>query len=107
GLVPSGLEEQLASSRADGRLAAVLADRKGRAALFTFAEELRPGAREAVADLRRAGIRRAALLSGDAREPVERLGRALGFDEARGEMTASDKLEWMRREEQTGSRLLY
>jgi P-type Cu2+ transporter len=102
-----GLEARLAGSRAEGRLAAVLADRKGRAALFTFAEELRPEARETVADLRRAGIRRAVLLSGDARGPVERLGEALGFDEARGEMTASDKLEWIRSKEGSGSRLLY
>jgi Cu2+-exporting ATPase len=102
-----GFEAQLAQSRADGQLAAVLADRMGRAALFTFAEELRPGAREIVADLRRAGIRRAVLLSGDARGPVERLGKALGFDEARGDMTASDKLEWIRSKEGSGSRLLF
>lgn len=102
-----GLEARLARSRADGRLAAVLADRRGRWALFTFAEELRPGARETVADLRRAGIRRAVLLSGDARGPVERLGKALGFDEARGDMTASDKLEWIRSKERSGSRLLF
>jgi Cu2+-exporting ATPase len=104
---PPGLDAPLAHARAEGRLAAVLADRNGRAALFTFAEQLRPGAWEIVHDLRRAGIRRAVLLSGDAREPVERLAKSCGFDEARGEMTASAKLEWIRSRRDGGEQLLF
>ena len=60
-----------------------------------------------VADLRRTGIRYAALLSGDAPEPVERLGKSLGFDEARGGMTASAKLEWIRSRDDSGSASLF
>ena len=105
--LPAELDEQLAAARAGGSLAAVLADRQGRAAIFTFAEELRPGARNIVGDLRRAGLRRAVLLSGDAREPVERLARALGFDEAHGEMTASAKLEWIHARERAGACVLF
>ncbi len=105
--VPPELEADLASSRRRSRLTAVLADRNGRVALFTFAEELRDGARTILPELRRAGIRRAVLLSGDSREPVERLGESLGFDEARGDMTASAKLEWVPSREDSGSRLLF
>ncbi len=90
-----------------GTLAAVLTDRNGREALFTFTEELRPGAREIVSDLRREGIRRSALLSGDGGESVERLAKSLGFDESRGGMTAADKLEWIRSRRETGQRLLF
>jgi Cu2+-exporting ATPase len=99
-----------AGSRAgakNARLAALLTDRNGREANFTFTEELRAGAREIVHDLRRDGILRAALLSGDAREPVDRLARSLGFDEARGRMTAADKLEWIRTRPDRGKRLLF
>ncbi len=110
-LGPAGVPEELAApllaSRRQKRLTAVLTDRQGRAALFTFAEELRGGARTVVTDLRRAGIRRVVLLSGDAAEPVERLGRSLNFDEARGGMTASAKLEWIRSREDSGSRLFF
>ncbi len=101
------LDAALASSRARSRLAAVLTDRAGRAALFTFGEELRDGAAMVLPELRRAGIRRAVLLSGDAPEAVERLGRSLGFDEALGAMTASAKLEWIRSRKGAGSRLLF
>jgi Cu2+-exporting ATPase len=103
----SDLEEAIAQARADGLLVAVLADGDGRSALFTFEETLRPGSREIVGDLRDAGIRFAVLLSGDARQPVERLARSLGFDEARGEMTAGGKLEWIRAQERSGAGVLY
>jgi len=88
-------------------LTSVLSDREGREAVFTFAEELRPGAREIVDDLRREGIVHASLLSGDAQGPVERLGASLGFDEARGGMTAADKLEWIRSRRDAGESLLF
>jgi len=104
---PEELAAALFSSRGEARLTAVLTDRRGRAALFTFVEELRDGARAAVADLRRTGIRYAALLSGDAREPVERLGNSLGFDEALGGMTASAKLDWIHSRNDSGSHLVF
>jgi Cu2+-exporting ATPase len=91
----------------EGRLAVLLADRNGREAVFALAEELRPGASELVAELRREGIGRAALLSGDASERVARIGRALGFDEALGGMTAAKKVEWVRARESAGERVLF
>jgi cation transport ATPase len=63
GEVAPELPGVLRSERARGRLVAVLSDRRGRGALLAFEEELRPGAREIVADLHGAGLRRAALLS--------------------------------------------
>jgi Cu2+-exporting ATPase len=95
------------SETKQGKLAAVLTDHNGREAVFTFAEELRPGAREIVNDLRREGIVRASLLSGDAPDPVERLGASLGFDDARGGMTAADKLDWIGSRKDAGERLLF
>jgi P-type Cu2+ transporter len=105
--MPRALQAPLQMLREQGRLAVVLTDRKGRTAVFGFAEELRPGAREIVADLRRTGIRHTALLSGDVRERVERLGESLGFDETVGEMTVSAKLEWLRSKERSGERVLF
>jgi Cu2+-exporting ATPase len=90
-----------------GNLAAALTTSDGREAVFTFAEELRPGAREIVGGLRREGIGHAALLSGDAGGTVESLGSFLGFDEARAGMTVSEKLEWIRSRKGAGDRLLF
>jgi len=107
GAVPPALEEALRSERARGRLVAVLWDRREKGALLAFEEELRPGAKEIVEDLHGAGFRHAALLSGDAQEPVERLAEALGFDEALGGMTASEKLAWIHGRERSRSRVLF
>jgi Cu2+-exporting ATPase len=107
GKVPPELDEALRRERARGRLVAVLSDRRAGGALLAFEEKLRPGAKEIVADLHGAGLRHAALLSGDAREPVERLAKALGFDEALGGMTASEKLSWLRGRERSGARVLF
>jgi Cu2+-exporting ATPase len=90
-----------------GKLAAALTAPDGRRAVFTFAEELRPGAREIVGELRREGIGHAALLSGDAGGTVESLGSFLGFDEVRAGMSAAEKLEWIRSRKDDGDRLLF
>ncbi len=105
--MPDRCARALALARERGRLAALLTDREGRAALFAFAEELRPGAETIVEALRGSGVRDAVLLSGDAPAPVERLARSLGFGEARGGMTVESKLEWIRERTRSGARVLF
>ena len=105
--MPLALARELGEARERGRLAAVLTDRAGRAALFTFAEALRPGAETIVAKLARAGVGRAVVLSGDAQAPVERLARSLGFGESSGGMTVGAKLDWIRARERSGARVLF
>jgi Cu2+-exporting ATPase len=107
GPAPADLREAAARARRRGRLVAVLAGRAGRAALFAFEERLRPGARDLVARLAREGVRATAILSGDAREPVERVARQVGVDAAESERTPSGKLEWIRARAKAGARVLY
>jgi P-type E1-E2 ATPase len=70
----------------DGRLAGgvVLADR------------LRPDARDAVSELRRAGIEHVAMVTGDRRAVGEELGRALGVDRVYADLDPAEKLEVVR-----------
>jgi Cu2+-exporting ATPase len=105
--MPASLGDGLARARGQGRLTALLTDRAGRAALFTLTEELRPGAQGIVAALRRDGVTRAVILSGDAPAPVGRLGELLGFDEARGAMRVEDKLAWIRARSRSGAGVLF
>lgn len=57
----------------------VLADRDGPLALFVFGERLREDAAAVVRELQRSGAE-VAIISGDRREPVERVARELGLD---------------------------
>jgi Cu2+-exporting ATPase len=105
--LPALLAPRLAEARERGNLVAVLSDGKDRAALFAFSERLRPGAREIVGELSRAGVRRTAVLSGDSSATVELLAKSLGFPEARGGMTVAGKLEWIGSSQRSGERVLY
>ena len=60
-------------------------------ARFEFDEALREGAAEAMAALKRDGIK-LTLLSGDASDRAKRLARELGFDEVLGGASPEDKL---------------
>jgi P-type E1-E2 ATPase len=56
-----------------------------------YADALRPGAATLVHDLRRAGVRRVVLLSGDAPDNVARVAAEVGVHEARGGLLPEDK----------------
>jgi Cu2+-exporting ATPase len=57
---------------------------------FTFTDRLRPGAAEAVARLKAAGLK-VALLSGDGEGPVAAMARALGIGDWRAEVLPAEK----------------
>ncbi|MFC0529414.1 copper-translocating P-type ATPase [Phytohabitans kaempferiae] len=54
-------------------------------------DEVRPEAREAIAQLRREGVRKVAMITGDARAVAESVGDALGLDEVFAEVLPADK----------------
>ncbi len=70
----------------DGRLGCMLA----------VADEPRPESRAVVEALRAAGRREVLLLSGDARGPVEAVGRAVGVDRAIGELLPEEKAAFVK-----------
>ncbi|WP_217913296.1 heavy metal translocating P-type ATPase [Miltoncostaea marina] len=94
--VPPAMLDEL-GRLADGGATAVLVAREGRVAgVLAMRDELRPDAVAAVAALRAAGIRRIAMLTGDA-EPVARAVAArVGIDEVRAGLLPEDKLRAIR-----------
>jgi len=66
------------------------------AATLLLHDPPRPEAREVMAALRRDGLRRIILASGDAAEPVEAMGRHIGADEAHARQTPTDKVALVR-----------
>jgi Cu2+-exporting ATPase len=72
----------------------MLGDESRRLALFVFGDELRPGARELVESLRRAG-KRAHLLSGDRAETVGQIAAALAIDAVAADASPQAKLRYV------------
>src|SRR6202043_2965227 len=68
----------------DGSVPAILA-------AFAFADEVRPGAREAVTALKRMGVH-TVLISGDGQGAVERVARELGVDRFEAQVTPAQKV---------------
>jgi Cu2+-exporting ATPase len=67
-----------------------LVDDDGIQGAFGLADEVRPEARQAVAELQAAGVR-VVMITGDARQVADAVGRDLGIDEVMAEVLPEDK----------------
>ncbi|MDD2917967.1 MAG: cation-translocating P-type ATPase [Rhodoferax sp.] len=81
-----------------------LSDDRGWLASFGFLEEIRPDATETVSALRRAGIS-VHLLSGDAREAVQRVAEKVRISAVKGQCSPQDKLDFLRDAQRQGSKV--
>jgi Cu2+-exporting ATPase len=83
----------------------LLSNPDGVQAVLSFVDPLRPGVERLLAGLAHTGVRQFALLSGDARASVARLGRQLGIGDCQGGMSPRDKLAWTRNRQGEGRRV--
>jgi Cu2+-exporting ATPase len=60
-------------------------------AAFALEDEIRPEAREAIAELRALGVKRVVMITGDARQVADAVGGELGIDEVFAEVLPEDK----------------
>jgi Cd2+/Zn2+-exporting ATPase len=80
------------------------------AGCMVIADEVKQDARQAVDELRKAGVRRIVMLSGDNRATAEKIGRELGLDAVYPELLPHQKvrqLELLRGETQAGKKLAF
>ncbi len=70
---------------------------------ITFADELRPGMRDTIAQLRSKGIEHLGVLSGDRKLKVQALSRELGLDFWEAELLPDQKIEHLERLMQVSS----
>jgi len=82
-----GIEGTAVHVAVDGRYAGYL----------VIADEPKPDAARAVADLRGLGVRRIAMLTGDRAEAADAFGRSLGVDEVHGDLLPEGKLGHLER----------
>lgn len=64
--------------------------------VLAIGDSLRPGARDALARLHAAGLRRVVMLSGDNSRTVAAIAKQAGLDEAFGDLMPADKVERVR-----------
>ena len=94
-----GLEQDGAVARGDaypGRATVSVAVDGRAAGAIVMADQVREDAPRLVAELRRAGIRHVAMVTGDRASVGEEVGRRLGLDRVYPELTPDEKLEVVR-----------
>jgi Cd2+/Zn2+-exporting ATPase len=102
GLCNAAIHSRLDALAASGRTA-VLVARQGRPlGIIALADRTRESARDAIEMLRRQGVQRVVMLTGDNRASAEALAREIGVDETHAELLPHDKVEVVRKLKQHG-----
>lgn len=74
------------------------------AGCILLADEIKPDAKEAIRSLKKLGIRKTAMLSGDRKIAAERVGRELGIDQIFAELLPQEKVDRLEELEQSKSK---
>jgi Cd2+/Zn2+-exporting ATPase len=103
GLCDVGIHSKLDALAASGRTA-VLVARQGRPmGIIALADRTRESARDAIEMLRRQGVQRVVMLTGDNYASAEALGREIGVDQTHAELLPHDKVSVVRTLKQYGT----
>ncbi|OIR07482.1 putative cadmium-transporting ATPase [mine drainage metagenome] len=103
GLCSEALERRISAIEREGRSVVVVGHRPHEACagellgLIAIGDAVRAEAAEAIAGLRRAGIRHLVMLSGDNQHTVDAVAARVGIDSAHGDLLPERKLEAVRR----------
>jgi P-type Cu2+ transporter len=100
------ITRRMAAWRSQGLSVCVLSRDTRPVALFGLHDGLREGATEMVQELTALGIGHIAVLSGDHPDAVQSVAAKLGITDARGGLSAADKLAWIHARQAAGHRVL-
>jgi Cd2+/Zn2+-exporting ATPase len=75
--------------------------------LITLADTVRPAAQRAIAELKRIGIKKVVMITGDNPRTAERIARELGIDQVYAEVTPQDKLRIIRELQAGGQKVAF
>lgn len=101
--LPPTVEPKLAALRATGKTAVIVAYGEEAVAILAIADSIRPDAAEMVRRLRRSGVRRVVMLTGDDRLTAEAIAAESGIDEVYADLLPEDKLTIIRRLQESGA----
>lgn len=87
-----GLDEDIRRLREEGRTVVLVGPERGPVGLLALSDRPRPGAADAVARLRKAGVEHVVMLTGDDPRTAASIGRSVGIDEIRAGLMPEEKV---------------
>ena len=78
-----------------GNTAVLIAIDRQLAGVISIADQIKPEARAAIAQLRQVGVKKAVMLTGDNRHTAQLVGNELGLDAVHAELLPQDKVTWV------------
>ena len=102
GALTPDVSEQMEHFTAQGKTVIVLVADRRPVGIVAFRDGIRSHGAEAISRLRGMGIRRIAMLSGDAPAAVREVGQVLGIDEIAAGLLPADKVAYVERWKQEG-----
>lgn len=101
--VPAPVRDHLDSLRGQGKTAMLVADEQHLLGLVAVADTIRPEARTVVEDLKRLGISRTVMLTGDNARVAEAIASDVGVDAVMADLLPDHKLESIRELQKQGT----
>ena len=95
------------SLKADGKTVVMLLEGNQPLGVIAVADRLRPEAVDAISRLRRGGIARLVMLTGDNQPTARAIAEALGLDDVHAELLPQDKVDVIRELEARGERVAF
>jgi Cd2+/Zn2+-exporting ATPase len=86
------IRQRLKSMSGIGRTVVAIGNEEHVCGLIALADEVRPGTRQTLAELRAVGIEHLIMLTGDNRPTAEAIAKEMGLDEVRAELLPEDKV---------------
>ena len=96
GICLDPLREQIVRLQAEGQTVVVLGDDRIPWGLFAIRDNIRPNARQAIEDLRRAGVEKVVMLTGDNERTAQAIAREAGIDDYYANLQPEDKVAKVR-----------
>lgn len=100
--LPPGAQQQLDELKASGKTAVVVAVDQAAVGILGIADTIRVDAANMVRELRKSGVRRVVMLTGDDRRTAESIAAQAGIGEVHAGLLPEDKLDIVRRFRQNG-----
>ncbi|GEM_PF-1647342 len=94
---PAGAREWVRDHHRRGNTVVILSNGRELLAGYAMRDEIRPGVREVIGELRRVGIERIELLSGDSETVTREVAKEIGVDGFHAPLSPEEKVEFVRR----------